>query len=98
MKKRRRLSTAEAVMTRVNAQMKDEVVGLASDPRYQIQRITSGSLVIDRITGGGFPLGRHVELYGDYHAGKSTVAYMTIAIAQKAGLVCAVIDSEGSFD
>lgn len=97
-KKRRRLSTAAAVKERVNAQMEGEVVGLASDPRFQIKRIPSGSLVIDRITGGGFPLGRHVELFGDYHAGKSTVAYMTIVLAQKAGLICAVIDSEGSFD
>lgn len=97
-KKRRKLSTAAAVRDRVNAQMGGEVIGLASDPRFRVKRITSGSLVIDRITGGGFPLGRHVELFGDYHAGKSTVAYMTLVHAQLAGLVCAVIDSEGSFD
>lgn len=98
MKKRRKLSTAAAVRDRVNAQMGSDVIGLASDPRFQIRRITSGSLVIDRITGGGLPIGRHVEFFGDYHAGKSTVAYMTIVRAQQAGLVCAVIDSEGSFD
>lgn len=97
-KQRRKLSTAAAVRDRVNAQMGGSVVGLASDPQYRIRRITTGSLVIDRITGGGLPLGRHVEFFGDYHAGKSTVAYMTLVLAQQDGMVCAVIDAEGSFD
>lgn len=85
-------------MARVNGAMGSEVLGLASDPRFQIERIPSGSLVIDRILGGGFPRGRHVELFGDYHGGKSTVAYKTIVLAQQRGEVCAVVDSEGSFD
>lgn len=97
-KKRRVLSTAAAVKERINAQMGAEVLGLGSDERFQVRRIPSGSLVIDRITGGGFPIGRHIELFGDYHGAKSTVAYMTLALAQQNGLVCAVVDAEGSFD
>ena len=78
--------------------MGSQLLSLASDPRWKIERIPSGSLVIDRVTAGGFPRGRHVELYGDYHGGKSTIAYTTLALAQARGEVCVVIDPEGSFD
>lgn len=95
---RSRKSAATAVMDRVNAQMEGQVLSLASDPRYQVNRVPTGSLVIDRITAGGLPRGRHVELFGDYHAGKSTLAYMVLVLAQQRGEVCVVIDAEKSFD
>jgi recombination protein RecA len=85
-------------MARVNAQMGSEVVGLASDPRFQIERVPTGSLVIDRITGGGLPRGRQVEFFGDYHGGKSTIAYMTAVKAQERGEIVALVDAEKSFD
>jgi recombination protein RecA len=55
-------------------------------------------LTIDRITGGGFPLGRHVELYGDESAGKSYIVYKTMALSQERGNLCALIDPEHTFD
>jgi len=53
---------------------------------------------MDRVTGGGFALGRHVELYGDENVGKSYIAYKTMALAQARGKICAMIDAEHSFD
>src|SRR6476619_4087641 len=95
---RRQNLGAQQLATRINSTLKSEVVGIASDPRFTIQRVPSGSLVIDRITGGGFPRGRHVELYGDYAAGKSYIAYRTMALAQARGELCAIIDAEKVFD
>lgn len=54
--------------------------------------------MVDRITGGGFSLGRHVEIYGDESACKSYIAYRTIALSQQRGNLCALIDPEHSFD
>lgn len=89
---------AAVLANRINATLGVEVVGLASDPRFTVQRVPTGSLTIDRITGGGFPRGRHVELFGDYQAGKSYIAYKTMALAQQRGEICAIVDSEKVFD
>jgi recombination protein RecA len=47
---------------------------------------------------GGLPKGRIVEIYGQESSGKTTVCLKTIAMAQKAGQVCAVIDVEHALD
>lgn len=98
MKKRRRLTTATAIMNRVNTQMGEDVVGFANDPQFSLSRVPCGSLVLERVVGGGFPRGRHVELFGDYMTGKSLILYMTLALAQQRGETCALIDAERVFD
>jgi recombination protein RecA len=94
----RKMSAAKRIAARVNAQLGETVVGVASDPRFTIERVPIGSLTMERITGGGFPRGRHVELFGDFSSAKSYVAYMTMALAQERGEVCALIDAERVFD
>jgi recombination protein RecA len=71
---------------------------VASDPELKIVKIPTPSLVINRITGGGFALGRHVELYGDPSVGKSTIMYGTMAMSQRRGKLCGLVDPEGVFD
>lgn len=76
----------------------EEGVRLGSDSYFEIERIPTGSLVMDRITGGGFALGRHYELFGDESVGKSYIVYRTMALSQQRGNLCAVVDPEHSFD
>lgn len=57
-----------------------------------------GVLSFDRITGGGLPVGRMTELFGDWSSGKSVVAYQAIAVVQKLGGVAILHDSEGSLN
>lgn len=47
--------------------------------------------------GGGFPLGRIVEISGSEGSGKSSAAYRVVGNAQKQGLACLWIDAEHSF-
>src|SRR3954451_14560156 len=91
-------SPAAEVMARVNAQMKSNVVTLATDKRYIIDRVPTGILTIDRLLNGGFARGRHVELFGDWMTGKSLVMYSTMAFAQQRGELCALVDSENVFN
>jgi len=91
------LSKAAALANAINSTLGTDI-RLGNDALFQIVRVPTGSLVLDRITGGGFALGRHVEIYGDESACKSYVAYRAMALAQERGKLCALIDPEHSFD
>jgi recombination protein RecA len=95
--KRGKLSLAAALAHAIN-QTLDVDVRLGNDPYFSITRVPTGSLVMDRITGGGFALGRHVEIYGDEQACKSYIAYKTLALSQERGNLCALVDPERTFD
>lgn len=93
-------SKAAALAAEINAALKLESnpIRIGSDPYFTIERVPTGSLVLDRIIGGGFARGRHYELYGDENAGKSTILYLAMALAQQRGEIAAMIDPEHSFD
>lgn len=95
--KKKGASRASLLMREINAEL-DTNVMLGSDEYFTIERIPTGSLVVDRITGGGFALGRHYELYGDENSGKSYIVYKTLALSQSRGNLCAIVDPEHSFD
>jgi recombination protein RecA len=88
---------ASTLVTEINAELGSNVL-LGSDQYFTIERIPTGSLVMDRITGGGFALGRHYELFGDENSGKSYILYRTMALSQQRGNLCAIVDPEHSFD
>lgn len=71
---------------------------VASDPSLLIERIPTGILSLDVRLGGGFPRGRHVEIYGGFNVGKTYTTFKLIATSQAAGLRCAFFDPEGTFD
>jgi len=92
-------SRASALVSEINSTLNlEQGVRLGSDPYFTIERVPTGSLVVDRITGGGFALGRHYELYGDESVGKSYIVYRSMALSQARGNLCAIVDPEHSFD
>jgi recombination protein RecA len=97
-KRTRQRSTALEIASEINSGLGKPVLRLASDPELKIVKIPTPSLTINRITGGGFTLGRHVELYGDPSVGKSAIALGTMALSQQRGNICALVDPEGVFD
>ena len=65
-----------------------------------IKRMSTGIVSLDSILQGGLPIGRAIEIYGPESAGKSTLASILVASAQKAfsNLSCVWVDSEGTYD
>ncbi len=64
-----------------------------------IEVISTGSLLLDDAIGiGGYPKGRVLEVYGPESSGKTTMALLAIAEAQKAGGYAAFIDAEHAID
>jgi recombination protein RecA len=97
-KRIRNRSIAAEIAAKINSGMGSPVMRLASDPELEVVKIPTPSLTINRVTGGGFALGRHVEMFGDPNSGKSLIAYGTMAMSQQRGNVCALVDPEGVFD
>lgn len=74
-----------------------QVIGGA--PVERVPVIPSGSLALDIALGvGGYPRGRIVEIYGPEMSGKTTIALLAIAEAQKLGGVAMFIDAEHALD
>lgn len=80
--------------------------GIASFPiakmsdigKYKVETISTGSLVLDNILGGGVGKGRIVEIYGAESCGKTTLSLTIIANVQKAGGTALFLDVEQAFD
>src|SRR6476660_6626358 len=78
---------------------KGAVMRLGDDIRPPIEVIPTGSIALDVALGiGGLPRGRVVEIYGPESSGKTTVALLAVASAQKAGGIAAFIDAEHALD
>lgn len=60
--------------------------------------IPSGSLAIDKLTGGGWPVGRISECAAWESVGKSTLLDQSIAQCQRIGGVACLIDTEAARD
>ena len=63
-----------------------------------IEKTSSGSLLLDRALGGGYPVGRIVEIYGPESSGKTTLMLHAIKSVQDAGGLAAFVDAEHALD
>lgn len=77
---------------------KGSIMSLSSDKIIPVETISSSSLALDHIMGGGFPRGRIVEIYGPEASGKSTLAQSVVAQAQKISPYAGYIDMEHTID
>lgn len=77
----------------------EESLLIGNQISYKGDVIPTGSLVLDYAVGvGGIPQGRIIEIFGGESSGKSTLCLTIIAEAQKKGLLCALVDTESTFD
>lgn len=78
---------------------KGSVMRLGERDSQDLEVTSTGSIGLDVALGvGGFPKGRIIEIFGPESSGKTTIAIHTIAEAQKAGGICAIVDAEHAFD
>jgi len=92
------MNNLEKLIAETNKSFGRSIIGYAKDMDVEVKRISSGSLYLDWALGGGFPLGRIVEIFGPYSSGKTLISLKTIIEAQKAGLPCVYVDAEQSFE
>jgi recombination protein RecA len=85
------------LMNETNRSFKKTVLKFGIDEK-PAERISFGLKSLDDITGGGVPCGKFSVVWGSKGVGKTTLAYLAIAEAQKKGKLCAFIDLERSFE
>lgn len=75
-----------------------QLIAKLSERPLNVETISSGSLVLDSILGGGFPVGRLIEIYGPEASGKTSIALTAVANVQRNGGTAAFIDLENALD
>jgi recombination protein RecA len=91
-------TSIDKIVMEINKKFGENTIGKISEmPTLEIERVSSGSPYLDWAIGGGFPLGRTVELYGNFSSGKSLIALRTAAEFQKLGKSVVYLDSENAF-
>ncbi len=74
-------------------------LGDGTHPNFGTGVVSTGCLSLDIAMGvGGLPRGRITEIFGPEASGKTTIALMTAANAQRNGGVAAFIDAEHALD
>lgn len=91
-------SKLEEALEAINKTNPGSIMKLSGEDLPTYTRIPTGSYGLDGITGGGFPLGRIIEIFGGESSGKTTVCLQAIREAQIKGIKCAFIDMEQAFD
>ena len=71
---------------------------LLTGEAIDVERLETPSLGLTRGLNGGWAMGRQVMLWGPKSAGKSTLVMQQMAVAQRAGKVCAYFDAEKTYD
>lgn len=84
-----------SLLTKMNKVSPDSTS--CGEMELDIPRITSGNRLLDDALGGGFAKGTIVEAYGAEQGGKSAIATLAAAQAQREGIV-AYIDLEATFN
>lgn len=64
----------------------------------EVERVSSGSLLLDKALGGGYAMGRLVEIMGGEAGGKSSLALHACKEIQKMGRAVGYIDTEQAMD
>lgn len=91
-------TTPAQLRNAINKRFGADTVMMGNDPRLEITRLPTGILSVDLHTYGGFPRGRHIELYGSANVGKTYMTYRLIAETQKVKGHCVFFDVEKTYD
>lgn len=91
----------EQALRDANKEIKSDLGTLVSklgDVPLDVEKISSGSLVLDSIAGGGLPRGRIIEIYGPEASGKTSIALTAVGNVQRNGGTALFVDFEHALD
>lgn len=100
--KAQKLQNFDKALDLVNKMFKTEggepvLTKMGAKPR-KVETISSGSLVLDSLLGGGLAKGRVIEIMGPEASGKTSVALTAVGNVQREGGTAVFIDLENALD
>lgn len=94
-----KLAAVQTALAAIKKQYGDgAIMNMGDNNISHIARFSSGSISLDLALGGGFPVGRIIEIYGPESSGKTTLSLHAIAEVQRNGGKAAFIDAEHALD
>lgn len=75
-----------------------DILRKLGDQPLEVETISSGSMVLDQILGGGLAKGRVIEIYGPESSGKTSIALTAVGNVQQAGGTAVFLDVEHALD
>jgi recombination protein RecA len=72
----------------------EKVIMKINDSNNDVDTFSSGRADLDVALGGGYGIGKIIEIYAESGCGKTGLALEAIASAQSSGMTCAIIDAE----
>lgn len=92
------MSTFKDLLPKLKKEFGDKsIISMLDEPDHTIPVMPTGILALDIALGGGIPKGRLAEISGAEGAGKTAIAMMIAAQAQKDGVVV-LVDAENAFN
>jgi hypothetical protein len=91
-------AAVRALLSDLGAQLQRAPALLGASPEARGSRLSTGSAELDRLTGGGVPVGRLCEITGPPSSGRTSVAHGLLVAATRAEHVVAWIDGAQAFD
>lgn len=93
------MTNLEKALLEINKKFgKNSVMVLGDKNPNKVNCISTGSLQLDKILGGGIAIGRISEVVGTEGVGKTSICLQIAAQCQKAGGVVAYVDVENAVD
>ena len=84
----------ENVCAALEKRFGEKVIMKMSDAKAEVDTISSGRPDLDIALGGGYPVGKIIEIFAENACGKTGLALEAILEIQKAGGTAAIIDAE----
>ncbi|KLL01581.1 MAG: recombinase A [Mycoplasmataceae bacterium RC_NB112A] len=88
---------AQEIIEEINKKYREGIITTLGESKFKdYPTLSTGSLILDREAGGGYPVGKIVEIYGENSSGKTTLALHAVRECQKLGKRAAWFDIENA--
>lgn len=96
--KQKAFDEALKVMNKKFTSATGQMIAKLGDRPLNVETISTGSVVLDSIAGGGLPKGRIIEIFGPEASGKTSIALTAAANVQREGGTVVFVDAENALD
>ena len=87
----------QEIIESINKEYGEGTIATLGESKFKdYPTLPTGSIILDREVGGGYPLGKIVEIYGENSSGKTTLALHAVRECQKLGKRVAWFDVENA--